>query len=496
MLLGLTCGSVVVHNLGSMQSLQTYSPPTPSPVRSLAFSPTHPSFFFTLHDNGRLTLHDVRIPLNKSVAKVVACENGFAAFHPVRAGVIVEGGGKSTVVKVWSFEDVLEEIIGKKSDKGQTFKQGKNSVASGSAGSGSGGNISSVGRNSFENKDSVNSIPSMGSSPHSASVLSAGKISKKTYDQSYKTISSRGYINTGAAGGIIRVLATMTAGSNICSLSWRPLLGNVDYPPEGLSTSEPSLDHREFVILISTQSANTLTGAQGSIMVWNIQRRHLPVAVVEGGGEFRWFIRYVLDKEHRQQGRGSRRWRRFVEDGDGGCVVGWDNRGKVRLEDMGNGVKMTRQVPSTVFSWSCIGDIVSIGQDPPNKAGDELRLMGEGKGGKWERWEVEGGLEVREAKERGVEWFTKRYKRGEGMWEHNKKVAEEAGRADLMKIWSVVGVMLESGWAQGFVEDCLVDLLQEIGDSGDLVSVVWVCDIVGVWSREGVLNRIGLHRVR
>ncbi|GMH59522.1 hypothetical protein TrRE_jg5245, partial [Triparma retinervis] len=83
-LLGLSTGTVVVHNLAQSQTLQSYHPPLPSPCRSLSFSPTHPSLFLNLLQNGRLAIYDVRLAMKHSLAKVVASSSGSASWSPCR----------------------------------------------------------------------------------------------------------------------------------------------------------------------------------------------------------------------------------------------------------------------------------------------------------------------------------------------------------------------------------------------------------------------------
>lgn len=147
-LMGLTTGAVVVHNLSQSQTLQSYNPPLPSPCRAISFSPTHPSLFLSLLQNGRLAIYDVRLALKHSLAKVVASSSGFASWSPCRVGVVVEGGEEGGVVRIWSFERIVVDIV----DKGK-------------GGGGGGGTGTSASREILlaASRDSVNSQGSLGS---------------------------------------------------------------------------------------------------------------------------------------------------------------------------------------------------------------------------------------------------------------------------------------------------------------------------------------------
>jgi len=78
----------------------------------------------------------------------------------------------------------------------------------------------------------------------------------------------------------------------------------------------------------------------------------------------------------------------------------------------------------------------------------------------------------------------------------NAGVCRKMGDADMERFWNVVDRIMEDGWEEDFVEDTLVDLLEEIGDSGDVVGLVTICEVVGVMGRKGVVKKIGLPRVR
>ena len=152
----------------------------------------------------------------------------------------------------------------------------------------------------------------------------------------------------------------------------------------------------------------------------------MPVSIVGGGGEWNWVnedervggktegkgqMREVrIDKERsnelrksnpdpfRDSLRSSQDWR---VKGDSGLVYGLNAKGGVETKNIKKGVKMTRQIPTSILGFSSLGGIVSVRQTPPNGEGeDEGRLMGGGKGGGWVMKEVE----VRGSDERSNGW--------------------------------------------------------------------------------------------
>ncbi|GMI45130.1 hypothetical protein TrCOL_g10613 [Triparma columacea] len=489
-LMGLTTGAVVVHNLSQSQTLH-------------------------LLQNGRLAIYDVRLALKHSLAKVVASSSGFASWSPCRVGVVVEGGEEGGVVRIWSFERIVVDIV----DKGK-------------GGGGGGGTGTSASREILlaASRDSVNSQGSLGSSPSNGGTLgSQGTLngstgirsppgsnantlnsnsltamnsatkstvsSKSSYGTSYKTQSTT-TVNTGTAGGTISLLRSLVVGRKVRAIRWRPL---VEPNIKALKVAEPSPCNLEFVLLVSTRSTTALREeGGGECMVWNVSRRHMPVSILPGGGEWNWLSAYSSSVRAFKGSSTRRTVVDYQRIGDLGTVVGLNNEGVVSVKNVGKGSKMTRQIPSSIIGFSGLGSVVSVMQRPPNgEGGDEGILMGGGKGGGWNMEDVDVEVQVTPTDGDNSKKLIKLYELGgKESCETNARVCGEMGDEHMGKCWMVVARVMEEGWDDEFVEDTLVDILSEIGDLGDVVGVVTMCEVVGIWGRKGVVKKLSILRVR
>ena len=165
--------------------------------------------------------------------------------------------------------------------------------------------------------------------------------SKSSYGTSYKTQSTT-TVNTGTAGGTISLLRSLVIGRKVRAIRWRPL---VEPNIKALKVAEPSPCNLEFVLLVSTRSTTALREeGGGECMVWNVSRRHMPVSILPGGGEWNWLSAYSSSVRAFKGSSTRRTVVDYQRIGDLGTVVGLNNEGVVSVKNVGKGSKMTRQV--------------------------------------------------------------------------------------------------------------------------------------------------------